>query len=228
MGGILKGAAEVDVTSSFTGGGDGAMVGTASTVIESGAVGTITANKAISFDLYERTLKNAGTLTVGKESGLQGEQKARLINSGTLIVNGETPNENHGLSASGEIILTNTGTLKKTEGTGVTFIQMAVANEGTVSATSGKLEFSASSTSSEHAVWSVSGTGAGFVFDGSGATFALGGAVSMSGASSMEITSGTVTTSKIEGSTASGVVISAHTRMEVNGTSPSTLGAVDK
>ena len=223
-GGVLRGAAEVDVAGSFVGTGGGAS-GSGLLVIESGATGAVTASGA-RFDLEGWVLKNAGTLTIGKESRLQGESKAQLLNSGTLIVNGETAAENHGLLGE-EATLTNTGMLKKTEGTGITPIEFKINNEGKVSTTSGKLEFTNRGTSEEHAVgsWSASGTGTGILFDSSGGTFSLGATVSMSG--SIEVKNGTVRAGKIEATTGSLTISdaseSARAELEIYGPGVSVL-----
>jgi hypothetical protein len=87
-GAVLTGPAAVDVTGTFTGGGGGALTGSGSLTIESGATGSITATSGSSLELDTRTLANDGTLTVAKGSGLRGSGHADLINGGTLIVNG--------------------------------------------------------------------------------------------------------------------------------------------
>jgi RHS repeat-associated protein len=226
-GGFLKEAGEVDVTGSLMGGNYGGLIGTGTVVIESGATGTVTPTGGTGFYLEEGTLKNAGTLTVEQGSGLQGSKHAHLINSGTLIVNGETYIESHGLTASeGEATLTNTGTLEKTEGSGETPIEFTIENEGSVSDTSGKLLFNHGGTSGTHSAgsWSASGTGTGLVFTSSGATFALGATVPISG--SIEVKEGLVTAGKIEGAAAS-VTLNGHRypggTLEVNGATASTL-----
>jgi hypothetical protein len=88
--------------------------------------------------------------------------------------------ENHGLIAStGQATLTNTGTVKKTEGTGTTVVSFAVDNEGMVEAASGTLEFKGAGTSgaSSPGSWSAE-SGAAIVFScSSSATFALGATV---------------------------------------------------
>jgi RHS repeat-associated protein len=226
--GVLKGPAEIDVTGSFTGGGSGGMIGTGTTVIQSGATGNITSASSSSLFLEERTLRNAGTLTIGKGSGLAGNSHAHLVNSGTLIVNGETSSESHGLTGpEGEATLTNTGTLEKTEGSGETPIEFSIENEGSVSDKSGKLVFDHGGTSGTHSVgtWSASGAGTELVFNTNSGSFALGATVPISG--SIEVKDGLVTAGKIEGAAASMTVngngFFALGKLEVDGASASTL-----
>ncbi len=227
-GAILKGAGELVVTSSFVGGGNGGLRGTGTLVIGSGATGLITGTSGASFDLEGHDLKNAGTLTVGTEAGLQGEQKVQLINTGTLVVNGETSLENHGLISGGEGgVLINTGIVEKTEGSGTTPIQFVMQNEGTVSDTSGKLEFTDGGVSGEHApgAWKTSGAGAGIVFSVSGTSFSLGAKVPVAGL--LELADGTVSAGAIEGSTGdvrvTGEKGTSHGVLELTGETPSTM-----
>jgi hypothetical protein len=116
-----------------------------------------------------------------------------LANSGTLIVNGETPGELHGLVAGeNEASLVNTGAIEKTEGSGASLVAFVFDNEGKVSVTSGKLELTGGGTSGGSAVgsWSVSGKETGIVFAG-GSIYSLGEKVPMSG--SMELYAGKMT-----------------------------------
>jgi RHS repeat-associated protein len=226
-GGTLSGAATVNVTGTFTGGEAGTMSGTGSTVIASGATGTISSSALY---LKERTFSNVGTLTVAKAADLQGSGHAKLTNSGTLIVNGEDAGSNHGLIASaGEATVINTGTLKKTEGTGASPVEFAIENEGTVSATSGTLEIRGGGKSGEHATgsWSASGAETKILFNSEGTrgTTSLGATVPLSGA--IEIVQGTVTAGKIEAPSAtvtiSGSFPPIRGILEVTGASASTI-----
>lgn len=176
----LKEKAEIDVTRSFTGGGSSWITGSGSIVIEPGATGTVTESKGQGLGIEELTLKNKGTFTVGENSGFGGGRGARLINSGTLIVNGEPSGENHGLGW-GEATLANTGMVEKTEGSGVTTIGFATENEGSIISLSGALEFTHGGVSGTKTPgsWSSYGTGSKVVF-GNG-TFSLGAEVPLSG-----------------------------------------------
>ncbi len=224
--GTLTGAAEVVVTGAFN--ALGFLSGSGSTVIASGATGTVTPFSANGLAIEERTLRNLGTLTVGKGTGVAGSRHASLINSGTLIVNGETGAQSHGLIASpSEATLINTGTVKKTEGSGVTPMQFAINNEATITDTSGKMEFTGGGTSGVGAVgsWSATGTGTAILFTGNYQTWTLGAKVPLTG--TFEVQAGTVTAGKIEGSAASVVVTSYATEstgtLEVTGSTPSTV-----
>lgn len=227
-GATLDGAATINVTGSLTASADATMSGSGSTVIDSGASGTIASSSGRSLNLEERTLNNAGTLVIGLSAGVQGARHARLLNSGTLTVNGESSGEAHGLLASeGEATLTNTGTVLKSEGTGTTVISFAIANEGSITDGSGKLELTGGGVSGEHHTgsWSAS-SGAKFVFKAmSGAlTFALGANVPMSGAAEIYTT---VTAGQIE-APAGTITITAggygeYGVLEVNGTEASTI-----
>ena len=167
-GGTLEGAGEVDVSASFATSSYVTLKGAGSTVIEAGASGSIGATSGGGVNLDERSLINQGTLTVPGGAGLGGSHGAQLVNSGTLVVNGESASENHGLIAGeNEATLTNTGTLAKTEGSGTTAIEFAIANEGTVTAEVGRLEFTGGGSSGELAKDSwLAASGASILFEG--------------------------------------------------------------
>ena len=232
-GGTLKGAGTVDVFSSFVGGEFGTMTGTGSTVIEPGGTGMISANSSWSLEISERTLRNEGTLTVAKGAGLIGADKAKLINTGTLVVNGESAGENHGViaGAGGGGVLVNTGVLKKTEGSGTTAIGFEIENDGSVSTTSGVLELTGGGASGElvPGSWSASGAGTAIRFHANTPGFGLGWVVPMSG--TIEVIGCTVSAGTIEGSGASLSVVEGAreaqaTTLEVDGLSTSTLHAL--
>ncbi len=228
-GGILEGSAEVDITGSFTGGGFGTLKGSGTTVIEPGAKGAVAAMSSTGLTLEERTLKNEGTFTLGEKSGMGGSHKAQFINTGTLIINGEGAGSGLGLIAGTEgASLTNTGVLEKTEGTGTTTpIQFAIDNEGKVSDTTGKLEFTQGGTSGALTVgtWSTSGKETEIIFNANGPTFALGATVPLTG--TFEVANSTVTAGKIEGSgasvTISGAGLAGQGMLDITGSSASTL-----
>lgn len=143
---MLTGPATLDIASSFSGGESGRMEGTGSTVIEPGASGSIVEN--MFFYIAERTLVNEGSLTVSLKATIVGREGAAVVNHGTLTVNGEGEFKGMIFESPGpEPALTNTGTVQKTEGSGTTPIRFAVDNEGTISTTSGKLEFTGGGTS---------------------------------------------------------------------------------
>jgi RHS repeat-associated protein len=168
---------EIDVTSSFTGGPNGYLEGTGRTVLKSGASGSTNE------ELYmiDHTFVNEGSLTLPISGGIVGKEGAAIINSGTLTVNGEPGYFGLTKEEPGPTpILTNTGTLQKTEGTGTTYVEFAVNNEGTIDATTGTLDFRSGGTSGveKTGTWSAS-TGAAIEFGGG--TFTLGSTVKLSG-----------------------------------------------
>ena len=226
-GGSLRGAAEVRVTKTLTahhGEGTTFLKGSGLLVLTSGAAGVVEGEPTTHVSLEGRSVRNEGTLTVGQTGGVIGSGHAQLTNSGTLVVNGEPSGENLGLLASAEeATLVNTGTVEKTEGSGTTLVSFAMKNEGSVSVSSGKLEFSRGGTSgSEHVgSWSTSGTGK-VVFAGS-EPFALGSSAPMSG--TVEVASGAfVGAGKIEGATASITVGGTpNGTLELTGGSASTI-----
>jgi RHS repeat-associated protein len=127
--GSLSGAATVNVSSSFSWSA-GMISGSGSTVLASGASGTLSGNVR----LNQRTLVNDGTLT---ETGyLTLGEGAKIENTSTFTVNGEIFYE--GLGALPLIV--NTGTLQKTEGPTAQIIGN-FENKGTVSSKSNAIRF---------------------------------------------------------------------------------------
>jgi alpha-tubulin suppressor-like RCC1 family protein len=196
-GGTLRGAGELDVSESFSASGFAYMSGTGPTVIEQSATGSVAHGR---MGLEGRTLRNAGQLTIGTEGGLLASKHAGLLNSGTLIVNAERPAGNYGLIASEEdASLTNTGVIEKTQGSGLSSVQYAIDNEGTVRVESGELEFSGGGKSgiSSPGSWLATGAGTSIAFnDASNVPFSLGTTVPMSGSI---LDDGVVSAGTIEG-----------------------------
>ncbi len=225
-GGELKGTGIVDVTGTFVGGGDSTYTGSGALVLKPGATGHFTHISAWSFSLYGSTLRNEGTLTVEEDTGLEGSNKAKLINTGTLIMNDQTPNSNHGLYASstkGEALLINTGTVEKTEGTSTGYIKFEVQNESEVLTDSGKLIFAKGGPTPESTgTWTAAGTSQ----IGFNEQLHLGEEATLAG--TFEIASGEVTVGKLNASTASltltGDDVSEHSaRLDVTGAEASTI-----
>jgi hypothetical protein len=112
--GTLTGSGEVDVTSSAST-HTGRLEGTGKTVIESGASGTVTSGSDTR--MKKRTLVVNGSLTEVAGAGIVGQEGAKIVNNGTLILNGE--GEVAGLffeSPGPTPVLVNNGTMRKTEG----------------------------------------------------------------------------------------------------------------
>src|SRR5579872_2895910 len=71
LGGVLTGAAEVDVTGSFLGGSNGSISGSGALVIAPGATGAISTNSDL---LLGGTLINNGSFTIAAQMGIGGEE----------------------------------------------------------------------------------------------------------------------------------------------------------
>ena len=219
--GTLTGSGEVDVTGSFSA-SEGQLKGSGSTVIKSGASGSITSGS--NFTIVKRTLINEASLTVQyPNGGIVGKEGAKIVNRGTLTINGE--GETKGLLLeSGSATLVNTGTVQKTEGTGNTRIGWEVDNEKTFTATTGHLYFDGGGVSGKENTgsWSA-GSGAEILFFSG--TYYLGSTASLSG--TVKVITATVSAGKVEGSAASlaieaeGCCLSG--TMEITGPVASTL-----
>lgn len=207
---------EVQVTSSFLAGRGGSLYGSGTVAIQPGATGSITPIIANVFYVYA-TLENAGTFTIGESAALSLESRAQLVNSGTLIVNGQGGRGLRGSSAT----VVNTGTMEKTAGTEATLIETPIDNEGTVLAASGVLEFvGGGSTGAGHAgTWSASGPGTQILLN-AGERFSLGSSVTLNGA--LEIARGTVEAGKLEGEAAK-VTVNTHAVLNLTGVGTSLL-----
>jgi RHS repeat-associated protein len=222
--GTLEGPAEVDVTGSFIGGGNGGYVsgtlsGAGKTVIEPGATAEIVNEN---FRIQERTLINEGSLTIPVHASVSGSEGASIVNRGTLTVTGNPGGYGVIGAESGGATLINTGTVRKIEGTEATPISWAIDNEGTVSASSGTLEFTRGGGTSgvEHTgTWSTTG---GATIEFSFANYSLGATVPLSG--SFEVYGSVVAAGKIEG--ASAHVLLKEGTLEVTGSSPSTISTL--
>ncbi len=196
-GGTLQDGGDLDVTHSFVG-GNGTLEGTGGMfVIKSGASGSVTGSDLA---IVKGTLVNEGSVTVQYPAGaIAGRQGAKIVNSGTLTINGE--GEGHGLvSQPVAATLVNAGTVQKTEGTGQTQIGWEVDNEKTITATKGQLYFYGGGASGKESTgsWSA-GSGAEILFGKE--TYSLGSTVSLSG--TVKVITATVSAGKVEGSAAS-------------------------
>jgi RHS repeat-associated protein len=220
----LTAAGEVQVTSSFTAGTGAWLQGSGTITIQSGAAGSITAvSGSQNLNIEHVTFNNAGTLNVGQAT-LFMHGKVKLINSGTMIVNGESGASEGLLGEEGAI--TNTGTIEKTEGSWSTLVVPTMNNEGSILTTSGVLDFTGSGTAgSAHAgTWSASGTGTKILFDTLG-TYSLGSSVTLNG--TIEVYDGTVDAHEVEGSAAkvilNGIGLAGVGRLKLEGSSTSVL-----
>jgi YD repeat-containing protein len=135
-GGRLTGTGTVEVSNTLSLGGFGSLEGTGHLVLGPEGTGTVPPSAAEGFYMEGGHFENYGTFTIGKGSGLKMSGPATsFVNFETLIVNGETPLENHGIQSKGmepESVLENFGTLKKTEGAGETVISAVFHNYGPI------------------------------------------------------------------------------------------------
>ena len=195
--GTLTGSGEVDVTGSFSA-NEGQLKGTGSTVIKSGVSGSVTTGSDLA--IVKRTLVNEGSLTVQyPKGGIEGREGAKIVNRGTLTVNGE--GEAQGLlAASSGATLTNMGTVQKTEGTGKTRIGWEVDNEKTITVMTGQLYFGGGGVSGKESTGSWSASSGAEILFGKG-TYSLGSTALLSG--TVKVITATVSAGKVEGSAAS-------------------------
>jgi RHS repeat-associated protein len=133
----VTGAGKVAVSKTLTDEG-GKMTGAGSTVVLSGATGTVTGY----LEIYGRTLVNEGTVTA--ESAIFMHEEAQVENTGTFKANTEgsySQFERGSGSTSGVIV--NRGLFEKTAGSGEAGISVAFENdnEGTAAAKSGSIYF---------------------------------------------------------------------------------------
>jgi len=147
-GGTLQGSNSITVTGGMMW-TNGTQSGSGATTIANGAALTITANGDCVYtsgtELTGRTLNVAGTATLSGTNSLCA-QSGTINNSGLFdIVRDVNVWWNGGSSA----VLNNTGTLRKSGGTGTSgWSSVAVNNAGTVQAQSGTLSFSSFTQSS--------------------------------------------------------------------------------
>ena len=149
-----------------------------------------------------------------------GISHAELVNSGTLIVNGESSSKVIELTLRRGRRSDEHGDCEEDRRRGHSQVGFTVSNEGTISAFSGKLAFAAGGTSGIHGSYSASGVGVGLVAEPNSETLALG-SVSISGSASLEVTDGTATTTgmkpRLEASWC--LACAAQGTLEVNGIS---------
>ena len=185
LGSTLGGAGTLKVagTLSWLEGEESTMSGSGSTVLESGASGSIALSGGDDANLAKRSFVNEGTLTLVSGHVLLSEE-AKLENRGTLKVNSEAPGT-IGLASGGSGKLVNTGTAEKSSGTGTSQVSVPFESSGTAEAQKGQLAFTAGGSSTSTGKW-VAGEGASiklaagsFVLSGS----SWSGTIDLTGAS---------------------------------------------
>ena len=194
----LTGAGTLDIASSFAWAGDSSMSGAGSTVLGSGATGTIEAASGCeSMSLAERTLVNEGTLTFDSGTLLLSEG-ARFDNQGTFKDNSEASCYGPQIKPSGSGVAPsalNTGAFEKTAGAGRSTVAVNFVNDGHVEAQTGELDFADGGIPEEIATgsWSVH-SGASIVL--SAGTFVIAEEVDLS---AVDVSGATVEREPISG-----------------------------
>jgi hypothetical protein len=157
--GTLNGAGALTVDSALTWSG-GTMSGSGSTTVGSGATLTLSGSPLLS----SRTFTNNSTTGVWSGSAATFDMSGTFVNAGTLEATGDATLRS--LSATG--VFTNSGTFKKTTGTGTTTFTtnnpLAFNNTGLVDVQTGTLSIGSS----------VTGTSSGRVTVAAGATLVAG------------------------------------------------------
>ncbi len=140
-GGTLGGAASISVSSSFVWSEAGTLAGKGQTIIASGASATLEGTTCSSLFLVERKLLNEGSATF-TGTNIRMSEGAVLENKGTFTANSESSCVKYAFINEGGTVapkIVNSGTLRKTSGSGSTIEAVALENHGTVEAATGKL-----------------------------------------------------------------------------------------
>ncbi|HEV7528100.1 MAG TPA: RHS repeat-associated core domain-containing protein [Solirubrobacteraceae bacterium] len=179
LGGTVTGGGEIDVTGSFVGGQNGSIEGSGGLVIQPGATGTVATNSDF---ILNRALTNNGSFTVSGTSGVGGGELGRFTNNATLTVNAEGTRGGLYNASNGPVaVLSNSGLVQKTEGTGQSEVAFEINNNGSVISQSGHLIFQKGGTSGTEHAGSWTGASPGDIWLNNGA-FSLGSEVPLSGA----------------------------------------------
>jgi RHS repeat-associated protein len=184
-GGTLTGAGTLKVaeTLSWPEGAESTMSGSGSTVLLSGASGSIAVSGGDYANLAKRALVNEGALTLAS-GHISLSEEAKLENRGTFKVNSEATGA-IGLAPGGSGKLVNSGTVEKSSGTGVSQVSVPFESSGTAEAQKGQLAFTDGGSSTSTGKWgasegaSIKLAGGSFTLTGS----SWSGAIDLSGAS---------------------------------------------
>jgi hypothetical protein len=179
--GVLTGPGSVDVSGALEWNEGGEMTGSGRTAIEPDGSSTFDGGS-----LAGRTLVNEGTLTFSQDY-LEMSEGALVENRGVFKDNSEACAKGCGLA--GQILVAssnsgaapevlNTGTFEKTQGSGTSTVAVHFTNDGTVSASSGTLEFTGGGIPEQAStgIWSVE-NGASIKL--TGGVYAVGETVSL-------------------------------------------------
>jgi RHS repeat-associated protein len=137
-GGTLNGAGTLNIAGTLNWINESTMSGSGSTVLETGASGTIE-DPGIerTFTIAHRSFVNKGTIAVGSQADLMESEGATLENVGTWTENGLSI----GVGSGAAPLFVNTGTFQKTGGSATTRVEVDFENLGTIRETSGRFEF---------------------------------------------------------------------------------------
>ena len=203
-GGTLTGAGTLKVTGTLSWPApstESTMSGSGSTVLASGASGSISVPGGEEAKLAKRSLINEGTLTL-VSGHISLAEEARLENRGTFKVNSEATGAVK-LASGGSGRLVNTGTVEKSSGTGTSQVSVAFESSGTAEAQKGQLAFTEGGSSTSTGQW-VAGEGASLAL--AGGSFTLSGS-SWSGA--IDLTGASVTAEGVRDSSTTPVSVQA-------------------
>ncbi len=142
----LTGAGNLKISGTLSWPEAGTMSGSGSLVILPGATASVTLSG--SGTLAQRDLVNEGTFTLSSGT-LVGSEGAEIVNKGTFNANAQT------IAVMG-LPTVNSGTFRKTSGTGTSEITSSIENLSAVSAQTGKLTFSGGGSSGKSSSWEAS------------------------------------------------------------------------
>ncbi len=137
-GGTLTGAGTLNITESLSWSESSTMSGSGSTVVQSGATGTIGKGNP---ELTARSLVNEGSIILPTGTTLHESEGAVIKNLGTFDIQDESsPSITVGGSVTAPSFV-NTGTVERTKGAGATEIAVNFENTGTLKAQVGQFGF---------------------------------------------------------------------------------------
>ena len=185
-GGTLTGAGTLKVTETLSWpapGTESMMSGSGSTVLGSGATGSISVPSGNNANVAKRSLVNEGTLTL-VSGHISLSEEARLENLGTFKVNSEATGAIK-LAPGGSGKMVNSGTVEKSSGTGTSQVSVLFESSGTVEGQKGQLAFTEGGSSTSAGKW-VGGEGASVALTGGSFTMnesSWSGTIDLAGAS---------------------------------------------
>jgi RHS repeat-associated protein len=185
-GGTLTGAGTLKVTETLSWpapGTESMMSGSGSTVLGSGATGSISVPSGNNANVAKRSLVNEGTLTL-VSGHISLSEEAKLENLGTFKVNSEATGAIK-LAPGGSGKMVNSGTVEKSSGTGTSQVSVLVESSGTVEGQKGQLAFTEGGSSTSAGKW-VGGEGASVALTGGSFTMnesSWSGTIDLAGAS---------------------------------------------